>query len=302
VPRGKRCHFWRGGISKNRETIGRWTTDIAPYVFARDRYTCAFCGGHVTAEDKPHAHHIVPVWADESKAYDVDNLITLHESCHHYIHANRLELEYARSLDEGITFDPDQRPSPTFLPHSHATPRLVQITRIEYLGQREMYDLVVDGPYPNFIADWFVVHNSGRYTPFEENDFYMPAAWRLQAADNKQASEGELSGAQAEALTRALHDHYEQSFALYRRALEAGVARELARMFLPGFAVYYTWVVKVDAHNLMHFLRLRMAPDAQYEIRQYAQALFTHFFKPALPWTAEAFERYILPTLGPLPG
>jgi thymidylate synthase (FAD) len=68
----------------------------------------------------------------------------------------------------------------------------------------------------------------------------------------------------------------------------------MARLFLPGFAVYYTWIVKVDAHNLMHFLKLRMADDAQWEIRVYAQAIYEHFFKPALPWTAEAFERFIL--------
>ena len=56
----------------------------------------------------------------------------------------------------------------------------------------------------------------------------------------------------------------------------------------PGFGVYYIWVCKVDAHNLMHFLRLRMAADAQAEIRAYAQAIYEHFFKPVLPWTAEA--------------
>ncbi len=141
---------------------------------------------------------------------------------------------------------------------------------------------------------------SGRYTAFEEGDFYVPDVWRLQSADNKQASEGELTGPAAEALTGKLIAHYEQAYRLYQEALEAGVARELARMFLPGFAVYYTWVAKVDAHNLMHFLRLRMAPDAQHEIRVYAQAIYEHFFKPALPWTAEAFEKYILPTLGPI--
>jgi thymidylate synthase ThyX len=37
-----------------------------------------------------------------------------------------------------------------------------------------------------------------------------------------------------------------------------------------------------------------MAPDAQYEIRVYAQAIYEEFFKPALPWTAEAFEQYVL--------
>lgn len=147
---------------------------------------------------------------------------------------------------------------------------------------------------------WSMNAQSGRYTPFEEGDFYVPDAWRLQSADNKQASEGELSGPKADELTEKLEAHFRQGFALYKEALEAGVAREMARLFLPGFAVYYTWVVKVDAHNLMHFLRLRMAPDAQYEIRAYAWAIYEHFFKAALPWTAEAFERYIVPDLGPI--
>ena len=145
---------------------------------------------------------------------------------------------------------------------------------------------------------WSVNAQSGRYTPFVESDFYVPDVWRLQAADNKQASEGELSGEPAEVLTQELLAHFDRSFALYQQALAAGVARELARIFLPAFAVYYTWVLKVDAHNLMNFLRLRMAPDAQHEIRAYAWAIYEHFFKPALPWTAEAFERYIVPTRG----
>ncbi len=135
---------------------------------------------------------------------------------------------------------------------------------------------------------------SGRYTPFQEDDFYLPEVWRLQAQDNKQASEGVLEGPDGEALTGDLLAFYEHGYRLYQKALEKGVAREMARLFLPGFAVYYTWIVKVDAHNLLHFLRLRMADDAQYEIRAYATAIYHHFLRPALPWTAEAFERYML--------
>ncbi len=141
---------------------------------------------------------------------------------------------------------------------------------------------------------WNFNAQSGRYVAFEENDFYMPAAWRKQSPSNKQASLGELSAEESQPLFEALAEHYERGFALYKQALEAGVARELARVFLPGFAVYYTWVAKTDAHNLMHFLRLRMAAEAQYEIRVYAEAIYEHFFKPALPWTAEAFERFLL--------
>ena len=139
---------------------------------------------------------------------------------------------------------------------------------------------------------WHVNAQSGRYTPFQENDFYHPATWRRQAASNKQASEGEIHPADAERLSALLTEHYERSFALYQQALEAGVAKEQARLFLPGFALYYTWVCKVDAHNLLHFIDLRMAPDAQYEIRAYATAIFEEFVTPALPWTAEAFRLY----------
>ena len=141
---------------------------------------------------------------------------------------------------------------------------------------------------------WSFNAQSGRYTPFQEADFYIvePDAWRQQSASNKQASEGFVSDAAW--LTEALTTHYEAGYRLYEEARKAGVAREQARLFLAGFGVYYTWVSKIDAHNLMHFMRLRMASDAQFEIRQYAQAIYQHFFKAALPWTAEAFEKYIL--------
>lgn len=145
---------------------------------------------------------------------------------------------------------------------------------------------------------WSFNAQSGRYTPFKEEDFYVPEVWRQQAEDNKQASAGELTGPEGEVLSRDLVAFYAEGYRLYEKALQMGVAREMARLFLPGFAVYYTWVAKVDAHNLMHFLHLRMADDAQYEIRVYARAIYEHFFKPALPWTAEAFERYVLNPTG----
>ncbi len=297
VLRGEECHFWKGGMSTERENIGRWTTDISPFIFERDNYKCAFCGEVANSQDGFHAHHIIPVWADITKACDVDNLITLHESCHRYIHANHLEYEFAKNLRAGTGFEPFSKSSfyeARDWRNGKSTPHLVNITNIEYVGERQMYDLVVDGRYPNFVANWFIVHNSGRYTEFEENDFYVPDVWRKQSKDNKQASEGQVTDEENHALTEKLVAHYEASYRLYEEALKTGVSREMARFFLPGFSVYYTWVVKVDAHNLMHFLKLRMADEAQYEIRVYAQAIYEHFFKPALPWTAEAFEEYIL--------
>lgn len=141
---------------------------------------------------------------------------------------------------------------------------------------------------------WSFNAQSGRYTPFDERDFYVPDTWRKQSDDNKQASEGELDHERSVILGEKLAQFYDESHQLYQTALDCGVAKELARLFLPGFSVYYTWVAKVDAHNLMHFLKLRMSEDAQYEIRAYAQVIYDHYFKPALPWTAEAFAQYVL--------
>ena len=143
---------------------------------------------------------------------------------------------------------------------------------------------------------WSMNAQSGRYTPFQESDFYVPDVWRKQSKDNKQASEGALGELENDALTDKLLEHYDQGYRLYAEALDKGVSKEMARLFLPGFSVYYTWVAKIDAHNLMRFLSLRMARDAQYEIRVFAAAIHEHFFTPALPWTAAAFEEFVLQT------
>ena len=141
---------------------------------------------------------------------------------------------------------------------------------------------------------WNFNAQSGRYTEFEEDDFYIPTEWRLQSALNKQGSEGVLDEYNASSVTAALRKQNDDGFTLYKLALNIGIAKEQARLFLPAWCSYYTWVCKVDAHNLMHFLKLRMANEAQYEIRVYAQAIYDNFFKLLLPWTAEAFEKFVL--------
>jgi thymidylate synthase (FAD) len=274
--RGPASNFWRGGVSSDRALIAVWTTQQAPRVHAKFDYVCQVCG---VRGGKLHVHHVASVVEHPELAYDFDNLITVCQDCHANLHRGR---EMSRNRKGRLLVGVPQK-----------------IVGIRCVGVMDTYDISVEGPHHNFVANGMVVHNSfnaqsGRYTPFEEDDFYVvePDAWRLQSADNKQASEGLLADGQW--LTDALIKHYDEGFRLYQEALAAGVAREQARLFLAGFGVYYTWVAKTDAHNLMHFLNLRMAPDAQYEVRVYAQAIYEHFFKPALPWTAEAFEKFLL--------
>lgn len=133
---------------------------------------------------------------------------------------------------------------------------------------------------------------SGRYTEFDEDDFYMPepSEWRRQSASNKQGSSGFMDEPTGDMLSIELQVLKEKAYALYKEAIGLGVAREQARLFLLAWASYYTGIVSVDVHNLMHFLNLRRAPDAQYEIRVYAEAIYQHFFKPLMPITAEWME------------
>ncbi|MFQ3535802.1 MAG: FAD-dependent thymidylate synthase [Aggregatilineales bacterium] len=131
---------------------------------------------------------------------------------------------------------------------------------------------------------------SGRYVELPEDEYYVPTEWRLQARRNKQGSESALDKETAKDLSERLIEHIERGHQLYRQALAQGVAREQARLFLAGFAVYYTGYVTQNLRNLLHFVRLRQASDAQYEIRAYAQAIYSAFIKPFAPIICEAWE------------
>ena len=137
---------------------------------------------------------------------------------------------------------------------------------------------------------WSFNFSSGRYVEFDESAFYVPDVWRKQSPSNKQASRGQLEEAESDELLDRLIDHYNTSYQLYRHALRLGVAREQARLFLPAWASYYTCVASIDALNLIKFFDLRRAPDAQYEIRVYAEAIYQHCFKPLMPITAGWME------------
>jgi thymidylate synthase (FAD) len=134
---------------------------------------------------------------------------------------------------------------------------------------------------------------SGRYTQLMR-EFYVPAAERVQEQSkaNKQGS-GTIMEAEFAANFR-LNVNYacNNAFDQYEEWLEAGVAKELARIILP-VNTYSKMVWQCDLSNLLHFLRLRMASTAQYEIRQYAE-LIGKAVETAFPTVWAAFEEYTL--------
>lgn len=120
-----------------------------------------------------------------------------------------------------------------------------------------------------------------------------PEAWRTQAASNRQGSGEPLPADVGAKLTAAETDLQETARRAYEERLEAGVAREQARKDLP-LCTYTEAYWKIDLHNLLHFLSLRMDVHAQLEIRQYAKTIGESIVRPLFPVVWEAFEDYRL--------
>jgi thymidylate synthase (FAD) len=118
-----------------------------------------------------------------------------------------------------------------------------------------------------------------------------PGQWRRQSADNRQGSAGFLDTAQGESLTAGETTLQELARNTYEARLAAGVAREQARKDLP-LSTYTEAYWKVDLHNLLHFLQLRMDDHAQEEIRAYAAIIGEEIAARWVPIVWEAFNDY----------
>jgi thymidylate synthase (FAD) len=118
-------------------------------------------------------------------------------------------------------------------------------------------------------------------------------AWRSQSRDNKQGSGPPLAREVGEELSREEAELIEWSQQVYEHRIAEGVAREQARKELP-LSTYTEAYWKIDLHNLLHFLELRMHPHAQQEIRSFATTIGEQLVKRWVPVTWEAFVDYRL--------
>jgi len=117
--------------------------------------------------------------------------------------------------------------------------------------------------------------------------------WRTQAANNRQGSAGVLPRASGHSLTAAEQELQSLARRVYEERLAAGIAREQARKDLP-LSTYTEAYWKIDLHNLLHFLALRMDVHAQLEIRRYAETIGQEIVRPLFPLVWEAFVDYRL--------
>lgn len=168
----------------------------------------------------------------------------------------------------------------------------------------EMCELRLLVQAPIFVERQWVRHRTAnwnghslRYGP-PLGVFYKPAREHVaaQSSSNRQGRGEALTGVELEMALDLMSDRAWECGESYERlAVSLGVARELARTVLP-MSLYTRWVWKIDAHNLMHFLSLRLDPHAQLEIRAYAEPI-ADIVKAWLPETWRAFEDYRLGAL-----
>jgi thymidylate synthase (FAD) len=162
----------------------------------------------------------------------------------------------------------------------------------------EMCEIKLKLTMPIFIARQWMRHRmasineySGRYSEMKDM-MYIPDEFRFQSKVNHQGSDGLLDEQTNKNTNLILKVYSEDTFKLYQHLLERGISREMSRIVLP-LSTYTSFFWKIDLHNLLKFLKLRMDPTAQQEIRDYADKIWD-MVKIWVPLTAKSFENHHL--------
>lgn len=149
----------------------------------------------------------------------------------------------------------------------------------------EMGVLTIEVKAPIFVIREWMRHRtqsynemSARYIEIPCED-YIPDVDRIMAGantatTNKQAqgNGNEMTEHQAQLAKALMEDAYSIADCAYRYCIALGVPKELARIVMP-VGRYSVMRVSTDILNWFKFLNLRMASNAQWEIRQYANAV-----------------------------
>ncbi len=152
----------------------------------------------------------------------------------------------------------------------------------KHMSPFEMAGLVLEVQAPIFVFREWHRHRtfsynelSARYTALPDV-FYIPSLERLkeakQSQTNKQGSTSGFTEEEATTLRAVLKEQTAQARKQYETLLATGLSRELARLIIP-VNQYSRMRASSNLRNWMQFLALRLPPNAQWEIRQYAEAV-----------------------------
>ena len=163
----------------------------------------------------------------------------------------------------------------------------------------EMLELCLQIKLPIFVVREVHRHRTFSYNEMSAryiqmpNEHYVPEV-RMQDTKNKQGSlsADEVAFASNQDFKNNVRLEQDRIYAQYEVDLRAGIAKEVARINTPVGRYTVMWM-KGNLRNWLQFLQLRMAPNAQWEIRQYANAVAS-IIRELWPRTYELFEEYTL--------
>lgn len=130
---------------------------------------------------------------------------------------------------------------------------------------------------------------SGRYVELRP-DFYLPDKARIQIGRPGAYTFEQGTPEQTNLLQGVLERSARQGWDDYITLLDAGIAKEQARLVLPT-TLYVEGYFSCNARGLMNFLSLRNDPHAMQDIRDYAMHMEL-IWKSIMPDTAEAFVEF----------
>lgn len=189
---------------------------------------------------------------------------------------------------ESQVFDgKDERLLAFLVRENHTAPFRHAIAQFEVYAPlfvaRQWWKHIVGAQHNEVMDPYLAWNESSRRYVTENEEFYVPSEWRGKPANNKQGSAGlmpQRTGAfaginygYANDLTSELELTIRSGLAKYKEAMSAGVAPEMARLFLPANALYVRWRWTSSLQGVMHFIKLRDEEHAQWEIVQYAKAV-----------------------------
>ena len=175
------------------------------------------------------------------------------------------------------------------------------LMRHEHTTPFEMCAVKFHIKLPIFVMRQLVRHRtasmneySARYSVLTD-EFYIPELEQIQpqSTSNKQGREiGDWSFEKKQDIQHTFQRSFHNAYKEYLLLLDEdeGLARELSRSVLPvgGYTECY-WMANLK--NFLHMARLRMDPHAQWEIREFARAMY-ELAKPLFPEACQAFEDY----------
>ena len=265
--KGDRNPQWRGGVTRDSVKLRQEAAAMRHQLLERDGFQCRLCG---KLGGLLEIHHIIPIWAQPELAANRDNLAMVCVPCHDSMQGK--ELEYVERFGVARPLPDDcrvrRRGGGNIL-----VPKWRKIARIEYAGVQMTYDVEMEAPHHNFVANGIVTHNSQRSQRFvDEKDcsFVEP---------DPIADDPELHRIWLEAVTASHQAYARLAEGLARkfssiedRTLRRKKAREAARSVLPN-ATETQIFVTANARALRHFIEARADESADAEIRKVAVAM-----------------------------